>query len=548
MQFTANHHRLAGALSVNREPRLLRAAVRIGTAVAPLCYLRGSAWRVSRGALQWQLVQSEPGLRGVVERFIAAAAQPAVLDPGEEPLPLVGQNWDLSEWNGRLVLQAWDTHRNLVRRIVSLKSQRRDRISLETERFPKTAGEMQIADLAAAGGAELRRKTSRVAFRDRFRLMLAREFPDWRTEDVSSDANLEQSLSPSYVRACLCRGSGAGSSGIAVIAAPPDTADCSAIVPFGLIWLDYLRRRGRGMPVNRLLLYVPLNQERATVFRAALIDPSAAACEVFVYDERDYTGAIDFADAGNIESTLPPCRRPLQPNIASADVADLPANVDQVEQSDGSFSLRIHGLEFGRSAGGRLFCGIGKKRPCSVKTLTAMAEEIGRLRHEGAEDRQHPLYSQYPEGWLESQVRANPRAIDASLRPAPIYGQVPVFSGPERGMIDLLGIDDTGRLVVIELKTTADLQLPFQALDYWLRVRKHLAAGDFEKLGYFSGLTIRRDAPRILLVAPSLEFHSTTETIIGAVAPSIDFTRVGLGINWRSELRVMFRLLGSERP
>jgi hypothetical protein len=219
-----------------------------------------------------------------------------------------------------------------------------------------------------------------------------------------------------------------------------------------------------------------------------------------------------------------------------------------VEQSDGSISLRVHGLEFGRSGGGKLSCGIGRKRPCSAATLAKVADEISRVRHEKAEDRQHPLYSQAPEGWLEAQVRANPRIIDASLQPAPIYGQVPIFSGPERGVIDLLGIDDTGRLTVIELKTTADLQLPFQALDYWLRVRKHLAAGDFERLGYFPGMTIRRDAPGILLVAPSLEFHSTTETIIGSLAPHIDFTRVGLGAGWRSELRVMFRLLGAERP
>src|SRR5208283_5355730 len=99
-----------------------------------------------------------------------------------------------------------------------------------------------------------------------------------------------------------------------------------------------------------------------------------------------------------------------------------------------------------------------------------------------------------------------------------------------------------------EIKVAADLQLPFQALDYWLRVRKHLAAGDFERLGYFPGIPISRDAPRIVLVAPSLEFHSTTETIIGALTPRIEFTRIGLGANWRKELRVMFRLRGAERP
>ena len=493
-------------------------------------------------------MESDSGLRSAVERFIATAAQPAVLDPGEEPFLLVGRNWDISEWNGRLVLQAWDTNRTLVRKIVSLKEQRRDRISLVTERFPKAAGELQIADLAAAGGMELRRKSSRVAFRDRFRLMLAREFPDWRTEDVSTEPNLEQSLSPSYVRAYLRRGSGAGSFGIAVMAAPPDALDSAAIVPFGLIWLDYLRRREKGLTVNRLLLYAPLHHERATVFRAALIDQAAIACELRAYDERDCTGAIDFADGGNIESTLPPCRRPAQPNLEFADVPGLPDSVDRVEQSDGSVSLRIHGLEFGKTAGSQLLCGIGRKRPCSAATLAKMADEIARLRHSAAEDRQHPLYSQCPEGWLEAQVRAHPRSIDASLRAGPIYGQVPVFTGPERGVIDLLGIDDTGRLTVIELKTTADLQLPFQALDYWLRVRKHLAAGDFERLGYFPGIAIRRDAPRILLVAPSLEFHSTTETVIGSLLPQIDFTRIGVGANWRSELRVMFRLLGADRP
>jgi len=496
-------------------------------------------------------MQPDSGLRSVVERFIAAAVSPAVLDPGEEPLPLIGQNWEISEWNGRLVLQAWDERRNLVRRIVSLSEQRRDRLSLVTERFPKISGELQIADLAAAGGDELRRRTLRVAFRDRFRLMLVREFPEWRVEDVSVDANLEQSLSPSYARAYLRQGLGRGSStgsfGIAVIAAPPDAADCSAVVAFGLIWLDYLRRREKGISVSRLLLYVPAQHDRAASFRAALIDAAGISCQLFIYDERDRTGAVDFADVGNVESTLPPCRGESQPNSQAA-LPDLPGSVDRVEQSDGAVSLRVHGLEFGRARGERLSCGIGRKRPCSAATLARMASEIERLRTHDAEDRQHPLYSQCPEGWLEAQVRANPQILDASLRRGPIYGQVPVFSGPERGIIDLLAIDDTGRLTVIELKATADLQLPFQALDYWLRVRKHLTAGDFERLGYFPGIAIRRDAPRILLIAPALEFHSTTETMIGALAQNIDFTRIGLAVDWRKELRVMFRLRGAERP
>jgi hypothetical protein len=123
----------------------------------------------------------------VVERFVAGAAQPALLDPGEEPLRLIPEQWNISEWNGRAVLQAWDAQRNLVRRIVGLGEQRRDRLALLTERFPKIPGEMQIADLAAPLGLELQRKTSRLAFRDRFRLMLAREYPQWRIEEVSSN-------------------------------------------------------------------------------------------------------------------------------------------------------------------------------------------------------------------------------------------------------------------------------------------------------------------------------------------------------------------------
>jgi hypothetical protein len=115
-------------------------------------------------------------------------------------------------------------------------------------------------------------------------------------------------------------------------------------------------------------------------------------------------------------------------------------------------------------------------------------------------------------------------------------------------VIDLLGVDCHGRLTVMELKASCDLQLPLQALDYWMRVNRHLQAGDFERQGYFPGITLRRDPPRLLLIAPALAFHSTSETILTFMKPGIEITRVGLASNWRHGLRVMFRLQGAERP
>lgn len=465
-----------------------------------------------------------------------------LLDEGEEPLALIPDQWSVSEWSGRIIVQAWNRERNLVRKIIAVKESRSDRICFVVERFPKSEGELQVADLASPNGRELELRASRHVFRERLYLMLAREFPDWRIEEISSEANLEQSLSPSYTRALLKL----GSAGIAVMGAAPGS-EASGICAFGLIWLDYLRHRERTLSVGKLLLFVPLGCEREVVFRAARLDPGAVICQVFAYDEKDRAGAIDFADAGNVESTLPPCRRAAFPNTDAEPFPDL-LDVDRIERADGSFSFRVRGLEFARARGSKLTCGIARRRRASVETLRGMAAEIARVRHPDATDRQHPLYSLSPEGWLESLVREHPEAIDATLRPAPIYGQVPIFSAAERGVIDLLGIDHRGRLAVIELKATADLQLPFQALDYWLRVQKHLLAGDFERLGYFAGYAIGRDSPRILLVAPALEFHSTTETVLSAFSPAIEVVRIGLAADWRRGLRVMFRLQGGEKP
>src|SRR5205085_9301905 len=103
-------------------------------------------------------------------------------------------------------------------------------------------------------------------------------------------------------------------------------------------------------------------------------------------------------------------------------------------------------------------------------------------------------------------------------------------------------------LVVIELKASEDLHLPLQALDYWLRVKWHRDRGEFPANGYFPGVMLRPEPPRLLLVSPSLEFHPTTETILSYFSLVIEVERIGLGIEWRKGLQVMFRLPGAQRP
>jgi hypothetical protein len=129
-----------------------------------------------------------------------------------------------------------------------------------------------------------------------------------------------------------------------------------------------------------------------------------------------------------------------------------------------------------------------------------------------------------------------------------VYDQVPAFVGGDRGVLDLLAVERSGRLAVLELKATADLQLPLQALDYWLRVKWHLDRGEFTPNGYFPGIALRPEPPRLFLVCPALEFHPVTETILSFFAPAIEVERVGVGVEWRKGLRVMFRLRGAERP
>jgi hypothetical protein len=484
-------------------------------------------------------------VRGAIEAFLREAREPALLEPGEEILRLSEDNYTLELRGSRLTLQAWDRTRNWSRRIVTIDSATNARLEMRVERFARREGQMFLLDLARRSGAEMGKRSGRLVFRERFRLFLRRQFPEWSAAEVTAEADLEHSLSPAFPRAFLKH----GQHGWAAIACPPD-GDSSAVLSFGLIWLDYLRARERRTVIEGLAIYLPAGVERATARRVLCLDPEAARYELFTYSDQDDVARVDSRDHGNLDTRVEACRRP-EPNRIGEwhRIADLP-EVERIARHDGRVSLRVRGIEFAEVADGEMRFGLGQRlraHPHHMDEIERLVEELARVRcAEG--DHLHPLFRQYPEAWLESQVRAEIEAVDATLLNDPIYGQVPAFTGGERGVLDLLAADRSGRLAVVELKATADLHLPLQALDYWLRVKWHQDRGEFRARGYFPGIELASETPRLFLVSPSLEFHPTTETILGYFSPEIEVERVGLALEWRKRLQVMFRLSGAQRP
>lgn len=489
-------------------------------------------------------------IQTAVERFLSISRQPILLEPGEDPFPLTKGHYTIEAKHNRLIIQVWDQARVLVRRVLAVAKQGKGRVELVVEKFGKRTGQVILADQSNPAAATILLRGKRVTFREQFRRFLFLHFPNWTISSLSTEQDLENSLSPVYPRALLTR----GPAGLAVLASPRTGAEAAGVLTFGLIWLDYLRSSRRDLHVEGLVLFLPSGSEYMTCLRLRFLDKRKAAYFAFVYSSDGYVEPLDLNDYGNLDTKLAPCRSQILLGGWMGKWIErlcLNPDVERVLNSDGSLSLRVRGLPFARTSGNRLQFGLDRFKPASeyhLAEIERLAFELARHRSAECPDRINPLYQRLPEGWLESQVRAHIEVLDASLMPEPIYGQVPEFTAGERSVLDLLAVDRHGRLTVLELKASEDIHLPLQALDYWMRVRWHLDHGDFGRMGYFPTTTLASAAPRLFLVAPSLYFHPTTEVILRYFSPEVPVERIGLGVEWRRKLEVMFRVGGAHKP
>jgi hypothetical protein len=481
---------------------------------------------------------------------MTASGSVEVHEDGQWLAELSGLHCEIRREGKQPLVHLWSDDRNLVRRILRVAEHSPDHVVFEVRRFG--ANRPARLEFIAAEGPRRKSRVSVEKFRARLARILAENFPDARVDSLSGSPDLEHSFSGLFARGIMSEGRRAW----AILAAPPgsNTNAVDGILTFGLLWLEWARDHSERRAIEGLRLFVPEGTAREVRHRTKALN-SAARVEIFeLLDVEERVRAVDLADTGNLESWLTPRReiektfeaaRGIVERIRAVDARAAEHIVADVRPGVREVAVRYRGLEFARWADGHIEIGVGDgRRKWNGGAAGDLKKLLGNLelhRNPAANPANHSFYRAAPERWLENIVLSDPCQLDAQLDPNFLYSQVPALSDSDRGIIDLLGVTRQRRLVVIELKASEEIHLPLQAMDYWLRVRAHLANGDFERGGYFAGIELDPSPPFVWLVAPALRFHPANETVLRYLSPEIQLTRIGLNENWRRKLRVVFR-------
>jgi len=478
---------------------------------------------------------------------VCAAGVPEVHENGEWLAGLSGLRYEVRPQGDAALLHLWSAQQSVVRRVVRIAEESPERVIIEVTRFGQARNaQMQVA---AAGTLRDPRRVDREQFRGRLRSILADQFPDEAVESLLTAADLHRSISGLYVRGIMRDGSDA----YAFLGAAPneDGATVDRMLTFGLIWLDHARARARRETVRGLRLFLPSGNAGITAHRLNALERPQEV-ELYEYDPLYWrVRRIALSDTGNLATWIVSRReidqllataQPEAERIRSLAPDDITVTITAATQE---VSLRFRRLEFARWRMGKMWFGLGDhQQVLTAQHWGSLEKLVGQLRdYRSAQtsDTKHRLYRAQPERWLETLVSADCSRIDARLDARHIYTQVPAFSAGDRGIIDLLGVTRDGRLAVVELKASEDIHVVMQAVDYWLRVRRHHEQDDFRRFGYFPGVALQPKSPLLVLVAPGFQFHPSNDIVLRYLSREIELVRVGLAENWRKRLRVVFR-------
>ena len=500
-------------------------------------------------ALDRRTLQDPQQILEALESFLQAAKSPVLVEDGRPALGIVRDRLRIEATSTGVILESWGPEGAVIRRVTAVASVSRTKIELKARRFAQADIRLSIIDSAAAPTAGSADGHSSETFLQR---LIAREFPLARVSRLSGYTDLQHSLSGRHVR---CRMDEKQLSWAVVAAPPQSSADaCDCAVTTGLLWLESMRQFDSRRPVAGLRIFLPLGRQERTCRILRGLNLQLAVYELYTYDTRSNVQKIDLANAGNAHTLFRARYRPAAFGPPLLDwLADLERRpwVETVAQANGSLSLRVLGLEFAAARAGEMVYGLQAETvvtQTNFSDVLRLADQLASFRNSKAADRDHPLFRADPERWLESRIRRDLRNLDSSLGGAPVFSQSATATGLDRGIIDLITADQSGRLTVLEVKATANLQLPIQALDYWLAVDAIIKTSFDLIASYFPDRQLSQASPRLILIAPALEFHPTTELITRYFDPQVPLERIGLNTAWRTAAKKRYHQRDRGRP
>jgi hypothetical protein len=377
------------------------------------------------------------------------------------------------------------------------------------------------------------------------------KFPAHRVLNTAKRPDRAKTLSGLFLRVLFRQGT---KDSLLIAADESAEGEIHTAVSQALLWLSALTEKRPFKPVPIIYVLVPSGSSASLAHRCRFLNKNRIRTEVWEYsggcagnpeirraadppapqEDRDYRWPVlgPFRWSSRLEQVL---------NLAP----DLIRRYPRFQDYD---SLRLWGLEFAQVMGSerdRICFGVGALRTelteSNFDCLRALIEEIRFHRRPDSPDVHHPYYRLQAERWLEALILEDVARLFPEMAPESVYSQIPVYLGKDPGRVDVLGADRQGILIVMELKVTADPDLPMQALDYWGRVIRHSKNGDFERRGYFSEVRLGRQRPKIYLVSPVFSFHDSTESLLRFLTPDLDVWKISINEDWRCGVKIMQR-------
>jgi hypothetical protein len=340
---------------------------------------------------------------------------------------------------------------------------------------------------------------------------------------------------------------------IAILADVSDKATPEIFLSTAILWFSHLQSRKRNRVREIWLVANERTAKNLSKLCACLRAGWVEKLRVFSItlqegDKKDQLLELKLRDAPTLWRAKPTklsAKKFARPSKAAREIIALAPNEIDIMFSTQGETLRFNGLPFARVRKifdeEKVWFGVDRrKRALDEKSLdefSSLVENLKMYRSFETPNPQHEFFRLAPENWLEAILRRDISQLDGNLILSPLYTQFRA----ERDRIDLLALRSDGRLAIIELKTSADREMIFQAVDYWRKIEHQRRAQHLQRINLFGSRQIKDEPTLVYLVAPALDFHREANFFASCVSNEIEIFRVAINQNWRARLKVIER-------